>query len=296
MCIDFGGGGGGSGSNDTLAYQQQQDKEARAREDARVARIALGRKQIDAMFDRGQTLVAGTGTTRDVPNPAAANWVAPTGKQGTIWATEDHTTMSPLDGTTPTAAESTPPPATISENVPEEWANTGTAFDQAFYDKRKQAYLDNYLPQLGDQFKKARSDMAYALARSGNSRSSVAAEQYGDLDKKKQIQEATIASDAETDVNNLRGTVEDARTALINDLNTSADPAGAANLALARTQQIAGAPVTYSPLGDVFAGVTSGIGSFVQGVRQAQVINSAGLNAKPVTARSGGSGGVSTGS
>jgi hypothetical protein len=258
MCFPSGGGGR---DNSVLAYQQKQDEEARAKEAAREQRIALGRQQIDQLFDKGNVLRAGTGITQQVRNPALDVPIVD-------------------DGAGNVDAKAFPPPATIEQKIDPQWDTGGTAFDQKFYDNRKQAYLNNYMPQLGDQFKKARETMAYALARAGLTRSSVAADQYTDLDKTRQIQEGTLGAQAEADVTNLRGQVEDARTGLIHDLNASADPAGTANTALARTQQIAGTPVSYSPLGDIFSGVASGIGNFVTGVRQANVTNLAGLNAR----------------
>jgi hypothetical protein len=315
MCI---GGGGGGTDNSVLNYQQQQDTEARQKEADRQARIKLGRSQIDKLFDTGQTLKPGTGEgKKTIPNPAyveaytnATKTAAGPGTGGPatytrtglnarpddpFYGTSDQQLDAPnVQGAGMAAVKDIP--VNIEQDVPAEWQNgTGTAFNQDFYDKRKEAYLNNYLPQLGDQFKQARETMAYALARSGMTRSSVAADQYAQLDKKKQIEEGTLASQAEGDVNTLKGQVEDARTGLINDLNISADPGGAANLALARTQQIAGTPVSYSPLGDIFAGVASGIGNFVTGVRQAGITNIAGLNARVPnpTPRAGGSGGTS---
>jgi uncharacterized spore protein YtfJ len=45
--------------------------------------------------------------------------------------------------------------------------------------------------------------------------------------------------------------------------------------------------VTYSPLGDVFAGLSSGVGNFVQGARQASILQRYGL---PGTASATGAG------
>ena len=40
-------------------------------------------------------------------------------------------------------------------------------YDQGFYDKSQDAYLDYYEPQLEDKYKKGLQDLKYALARGG---------------------------------------------------------------------------------------------------------------------------------
>ena len=188
------------------------------------------------------------------------------------------------------AAATGPTTTTTYETVttPETWEKTQTAFDTNFYDQRRQAYIDNYAPQLADQFSKARSDMAFALARAGLGRSSVAADQNARLQAANAVQSATIASQAESDVSSLRNRVEDQRANLVTQLNASADPGGTANLALARTQSLAAEPVTYNALGDVFTGFAQGIGKYIQGQQSQQYLTALGLN-KPTVAATGNS-------
>lgn len=243
MCF----GGGGGTDNSALQYQQQQDAQARADEQARQDRISLGRKQIDALFDKGETLTQAGGTTytanNDPNSPDYQNAV-------NVWKGSGKFIQ--------------PFTATTTQDV---WDKTQPAFDDAFYNQRKQAYIDNYTPQLQDQFQKARDSLSYALARSGQTRSSVAADQYARLKEANDVQAATIANQAESDVTKFRTNVEDQRANLVTQLQSSADPGGTANIALARTQSMAGEPVTYSPLSDVFAGFASGIGHFIQGAQ-----------------------------
>jgi len=251
-------GGGGGTDNSALNYQKQQDAQARADETARQARIATGRDQIDALFDRGETLRPGSG----VATPAHPDY-SPEGvaKTKAVYAQTGQFSI-------PTVAASTTPAA---------WDKTGPAFDDRFYNERRQAYIDNYTPQLTDQFAKARNDMSFALARAGITRSSAAADQVGRLNAADAVQSATVASQAEGQVSALRSKVADSRANLVSQLQASADPGGTANLALARTQSLAAEPVTYSPLGDVFAGLSSGVGNFVQGARQASILQHYGL-------------------
>ena len=263
-------GGGGGTDNSALRYQQAQDAQARADEDARQARIASGRQQIDALFDRGETLRPGSGVAVAAHPDYSPEGVA---KTKNVYAQTGQFSI-------PTVPASTTPAV---------WDKTQPAFDDAFYNQRRQAYIDNYTPQLQDQFQKARDQMTFALARSGQTRSSVAADQVARLGEANAVQSATIANQAEGDVSKFRNSVEDQRANLVSQLQSSADPGGTANIALARTQSMAGEPVSYSPLGDVFSGLASGIGHFVQGAQSQYYMNKFGIPgaANPATSGSG---------
>lgn len=273
MCFNPGGGGT---DNSQVIYQQNQDREARAAENARVARIELGRQQIDRLFDRGETLAPGTGLV----TPASKDTVTiQPGLAGLVQQLQIQ--QNPQADTL--AATTTDP----------QWQATQPAFDKAFYDKRTQAYIDNYTPQLKEQFQKASDDMAFALARAGLTRSSVAADQGAILRGKNEQAVGEIGTKAATDTNNLREKVEENRTTLINQLASTADPGGAANQALARTQVLAGQPIAFDTMGNIFAGLSEGIGSFVSGVRQKQLYDRYPIiEAKSPTGASKGSSGV----
>jgi hypothetical protein len=241
MCI----GGGGGTNTSAIDYQRQQDVQARLDEASRQARIALGREQIDRLFDKGETLVPGTGVVSAVPGGQTIPGAA---------------VLMPGDPGNPSVVQ-----------TPASWQPGQPAFDQGFYDRRQQAYVDQALPALTDQFTKARDNMAFALARAGLTRSSVAADQYSELTGKREQAAGEIGVRAATDANTLRSQVADNKSNLILGLQASADPAGASNQALARTQQLAGQPIGVDSLGDVFGAVGQGIGSFVSGVRQKQL-------------------------
>lgn len=262
MCV----GGGGGTDNSALRYQQEQDAIARQKEADREARIQQGRQQIDALFDRGQTLITPASTTYENLGAGTPEYDKAVGlwRQGAPF-------LQPQKKITTEAV----------------WSPEGAqpAFNKQFYDERRQAYIDNYTPQLAQQFSDARNQLSFALARAGLLRSSVATDKVARLQADNAVQSATIANKAEDSVSQLRSQVEDSRTQLINQLNTSADPAGTANLALARTQATASQPVSYSPLGDVFTSVASGIGNFVTGVRQKSILDS--FNLAATSARSG---------
>ena len=250
----------------------EQDRKAREDEDARKARIALGRSQIDALFDRGETIVTPASSRTETLGPGTPEWDE---------AVQRYRTTGVIQQPTKTI------------ETPAVFGKTQEPFDQKFYDQRKQAYIDNYTPQLAQQFSDARNQLSFALARAGLLRSSVASDKVARLNAENTVQTGTIANKAEDSVAQLRNTVEDERTNLINQLNVSADPAGTANLALARTQATASQPVSYSPLGDVFSGIASGIGNFVTGVRQRSILDSFN-NAQKQTGSGTGSSGQGT--
>ena len=196
-------------------YQQQQDQQARADEEARKQRINLGRQQIDALFDRGETLVT-------PPVAAHEEKLGPDTPEYQNALLQYRMTGYGKEPTQTVAA------------TPGVWSQTQPAFDQNFYDQRKQAYIDNYTPQLAQQFADARNQLSFALARAGLLRSSVAADKVARLNAENTVQTDTIANKAESSASDLRNQVEDERSNLITQLNASADPAGTANLALAR--------------------------------------------------------------
>lgn len=252
MC--FGGGGSNSAAADEA---RSQAAEARLRDDQRAALVNQGREQINRLFDNGETMTRGPSTGEQV-NPVDPRWVGMTpGDVRSFMA-------GPLGfGMDPASVIQSTPGAPI-------WNKTGTAFDQAFFDKRRQTSLDYYVPQLADQFQKARDSMGFALARAGLSRSTVAGTKFNDLQNEYNVQNQQIAGKAEGDVNQLRSQVEDARSGLMSSLSATADPESTANQALGRAQVLASAPVNYSPLGDIFSGITGTVGAAAQGYQNAQ--------------------------
>lgn len=148
-----------------------------------------------------------------------------------------------------------------------------TTFNPGFFSARRQATLDTYTPDLTHQFSEARSQLAIALARAGILGSSEAARQQGLLQTSFDNANNDVALRAEKDVTDLRNSVNNQKASVLADLGSTADPGAAANAALARSQTLQATPVSYSPLGDIFAGVGSGIGNIVSGLRANSIIN-----------------------
>tara|TARA_R100001443_G_scaffold33680_3_gene47569 strand:+ start:10502 stop:11113 length:612 start_codon:yes stop_codon:yes gene_type:complete len=136
--------------------------------------------------------------------------------------------------------------------------DTFSSFDDAFYDKRRQSYLDYANPQLDDQYKKAVSELTLALARNSLSNSSVAARKNAELQKQQGIQARAVADKAREYETGTRSAVNMAKSDLQTQNMSLADPTliaqNAANRAIALTDLPA-----YSPLGALFANATAGL-------------------------------------
>ena len=136
--------------------------------------------------------------------------------------------------------------------------DTFSSFDDAFYDKRKQSYLDYANPQLDDQYKKAVSELTLALARNSLSNSSVAARKKAELQKQQGIQARAVADKAREYEAGTRSAVDMAKSDLQTQNMSLADPSligqTAANRAISLTELPA-----YSPLGALFANATEGL-------------------------------------
>lgn len=136
-------------------------------------------------------------------------------------------------------------------------------FDDSFYGGRTQSYLDYYQPQLDDQFKNARDQLTYALARAGTLNSTLAADKTANLTKMYDTQRGAITSQALDATNQQRARINAEKSSLVAQLNATGDADRVSNEALARTQQMYGETPAYNPLGDIFAGVAAGIGNYV---------------------------------
>lgn len=141
-------------------------------------------------------------------------------------------------------------------------------FDDAFYTKQRQNFLDFSLPQLEDQYGKAQRSLTFALARDGNLDSSARGYQFGELQKQYDTNRTALADQGQTYANQARSNVEDARANLITTLNATGDATGAANSAIARSAALA-QPQGYSAIGDLFGAFTSGLATQAQLERNA---------------------------
>lgn len=268
------------GKNDAA----NESKQARADEQARQERIRQGTERINSIFDGKAGVGAlGANTAYDA-NKTYYN------KDGSVWSPSTAAAAAASFGGSAGGAkpytgnngEFTQPKviggpganATAGSLSPAEqfaqalssgsiYGGTGSSgggFDDDFYGKRRQAYLDYATPQLEDQFGDASKELTYSLARGGNLSSSVRGQKTGKLQQLFDLNKQQVADQALTYETDTRNSVEDARSNLIQMLNATGDAEGAANSALARSQALS-APAAYSPLSNLFANFTGTLGT-----------------------------------
>lgn len=146
-------------------------------------------------------------------------------------------------------------------------------FDDDFYNGRKSAYLDFYTPQLEDAYKKGQDELTFAFARNGTLNSTAAADKFADLLKDYEVNKASIASQADADVTNLKSRIAGEKSSLASQLNATGDADRVSNEALGRTQVLFNERPTYNPLGDIFTGVANGVGNYAAYNRDQSIYN-----------------------
>lgn len=133
-------------------------------------------------------------------------------------------------------------------------------FNDKFFDKRRQSYVDFAMPQLQDQYADTQKELTFALARGGNLNSSVRGEKTADLEKRYNLANQEIQDKALSQANETRSQVEGSRSDLVTMLNATGDAEGAANSAVTRATTLS-QPTAYSPLSQLFADFTAGLGT-----------------------------------
>jgi hypothetical protein len=134
-------------------------------------------------------------------------------------------------------------------------------FDPAYYDKFKQTYNANYLPQIEDQYARAKDKLTATLAGRGTLESTVGASKFGDLQKTRNDAEAQVGNSGADAANDLRKRVEDTKSNLYTLNQSAADPAGVSARAIGEASSIA-TPPSLSPIGQVFASVLQPLATF----------------------------------
>lgn len=136
--------------------------------------------------------------------------------------------------------------------------STFDQFNDDFFADRRASYTDFARPQIDDQYGKAKEQLTYALSRAGLGSSSVAGDQYADLDKAYQINLQDVVDKARAYETEARNSVESARADLIANLNATGDAQGATNAALSRAAALSHTPA-YSPVAQLFSDGTAAL-------------------------------------
>lgn len=216
---------GGKNSGNDEAEQARKD------ENARQAQIRAGTANINAIFDGG--------TSRQLITPTGKALDFDSGEYYDANGNRLHGKINTFD----------------NEQVYGAPTTQAGQFNDAFFDKIKQGYIDYATPQLQQQYQDAGKDLTFSLARSGLLNSSARAQQEGRLQQLYDTNAQDIADKALSYESDARNNVEDARSNLITTLNATGDAQGAANSAIARASALSTAP-SYSALGQLFTDFT----------------------------------------
>ena len=131
-------------------------------------------------------------------------------------------------------------------------------YDQDFYDKSQDAYLDYYEPQLEDQYKKGLRDLKFALARGGRFGSSTEVDKKAGAAQDLGFQKSELASGAIGAADKSQAAVNAAKKEMTQLNQINANPQLAASLAQSQAG-ILNQPPKYDQLLDVFGDITEGL-------------------------------------
>jgi hypothetical protein len=245
--------------------------QARKDEQERQARIRAGTERINSIFD-GRTIGSGKLDNSTIFDPTAKYYL----EDGSAWSPA---AVASASNGTPTGVQQLASvfggggmPATSNKTPQEQFAGmvsggklySGTektsGFNDAYFDQKRQNYINYAAPQLEDQYAKAQKELTYSLARGGLTNSSARAEKVGQLQQLYDVNKQKIADDALSHSTEAKNAVEDARTNLIATLNATGDAEGAASSAINRASALS-QPAAYSPLSQLFSSFTAGLGT-----------------------------------
>src|SRR5262249_650494 len=125
-------------------------------------------------------------------------------------------------------------------------------FNDDYYNKIKQSYLDYYDPQLKDQYNKAVDAVTYDFARKGALNSSAAIKKLADLKSLYGQQYAGIESAANDLVGQQRGSVSENYNNLLDFNTNTADAAAVSERTGGITDRLAQFQVPKTPLASAF--------------------------------------------
>jgi hypothetical protein len=147
-------------------------------------------------------------------------------------------------------------------------------FDDGFFNKQNQAYLDYAMPQINQQYDHAYNGLQFALARQGIGQSSVGNERVATLGGDYQLNRQAAVDKAREVTQNSRRQIEDARSGVVADLYATADPAAAAKSALSRAAYL-NTPQAFSPIGQLFMNALDGLNTYRDAKQDQQDWNAA---------------------
>lgn len=127
-----------------------------------------------------------------------------------------------------------------------------SGFDPAFYNRRKQDYVNFAMPQLGDEARMTQNRLIYGLADRGLLGSNVAGQQQQAFQNEVSKQQQGIVDAAFGQAQNLQRDVEGQKSSLISQLQASADPNSVSQQAIASASGFS-APSAFQPISGLFS-------------------------------------------
>lgn len=125
-------------------------------------------------------------------------------------------------------------------------------YNDDLYNKYQQDYTNTYVPQLDDQYEKARKRLILDLAKTGNATSSAGIGKMGELKSTYDTRKTGISGDAINATNQLRANVDNRKSQLYADNRNAADPGNATSLAYSASTALKPV-IPTNPLADSFA-------------------------------------------
>lgn len=144
-------------------------------------------------------------------------------------------------------------------------------FNDAFFDKRAQAYQDFALPQVQQQYGDQQKALTFALARGGNLRSSLSSDKNAELDKDFTLQKQAVIDTGRDYANQGRADMAQQKASAVSMLQATADPDAAYNVAQTSANQLSAMPA-FTPLTGVVKNVASGLGTYLNNQSTAAAI------------------------
>jgi len=155
-----------------------------------------------------------------------------------------------------------PERARQNKNTREKIITTGTqniakafaGFNDQYYNKRAQDYINFAMPQLGEQTRSAQKNLVYSLADRGLTKSTVAGEKQAELQQQAANAQAGIVDEAQGQANQERLAKAQQKSGLIEQLISAQNPMLAQQSALLGASNI---PMANNATG--MASMTNGI-------------------------------------
>lgn len=145
-------------------------------------------------------------------------------------------------------------------------------FNDAFYNKQKDAYLAYETPQLNQQYDDSTRALTYGLARQGIDQSSEGSRRMARNTQTYDLNRQGIVDAATGVANNARRDVESARSNIVGNLYATTDPEAAATSANNTAAYLA-TPQQFSPLANLFGNVVGGLNNYQQAYSDQNLYN-----------------------